>query len=246
MSPLESLDPLIFLPISNQYFLRHTTPDFVRFCGIKVILNGSGDTCSKSDRYEQTLVRFRGKKKLGLIIFPFSGHIMCTKSRVGFQSNKWESSLVRPLQLFKIPSYTPSLWSICVFHRKANGLLLLHFKNTQKRRTKARRPPHNNPFLNWNIFSKASWEVPTPTPSPNGVSDAAMSRNRCRHHQSLTFNVFNLSWTLCIQCWEGHRLYFWSFLSNWESLLPMITFHGVAVDIAIFTMENKIYGGIAR
>ena len=149
---------------------------------------------------------------------------MCTKSRVGFQSNKWESSLVRPLQLFKIPSYTPSLWSICVFHRKANGLLLLHFKNTQKRRTKARRPPHNNPFLNWNIFSKASWEVPTPTPSPNGVSDAAMSRNRCRHHQSLTFNVFNLSWTLCIQCWEGHRLYFWSFLSNWESLPPMITF----------------------
>ena len=52
MSPLESLDPLIFPPISNQYFLRHTTPDFVRFRGIKVILNGSGDTCSKSDRYE--------------------------------------------------------------------------------------------------------------------------------------------------------------------------------------------------
>ena len=47
MSPLESLDPLKCPPISNQYFLRHTTPDFVRFCGIKVILNGSGDTCSR-------------------------------------------------------------------------------------------------------------------------------------------------------------------------------------------------------
>ena len=47
MSPFESFNPLKCSPISNQYFLRHTTPDFVRFRGIKVILNGSGDTCSK-------------------------------------------------------------------------------------------------------------------------------------------------------------------------------------------------------
>ena len=83
-----NLQPKFIERVKN---MRHTTSDFCQ------ILWNQGyfkwlwwDLAQMRNRKISThsLVRFRGKKKLGLIIFPFSGDIMCTKFRVGFQSNK--------------------------------------------------------------------------------------------------------------------------------------------------------------